>query len=374
MADVKPRVPFLDLVTQHAPIQAQLDAAWQRVSRSGRFILGDEVEGFERAFADYCGVRHAVGVGSGLDAIHLVLRAWGLGPGDEVIVPANTYIATWLAVSLTGATPVPVDPLSTTANIDPEGAARVISERTRAIIPVHFYGQTADMDPICALAEERGLKVLEDAAQAHGARYHGRRSGSLGHAGAFSLYPGKNLGALGDGGIITTDDEALAEHLRALRNYGSPQKYAHPIQGVNSRLDALQAALLSVKLPHLDGWNARRRDIAHALSEGLRGLGTLTLPYCEPWAEHVWHLFVVRHPRRDALQEALALRGIEALKHYPRAPHQCGAYAGHVPPKTLPEAEAFAASVLSLPMGPHLDEAQVEVLIEGVREAVLGLG
>ncbi len=238
MAEPTPRVPFLDLVAQHAPIQEQLDAAWHRVSRSGRYILGDEVARFEASFAAYCGVAHAVGVGSGLDAIHLVLRAWGLGPGDEVIVPANTYIATWLAVSLTGATPVPVDPLSTTANLDVAGVRAALSARTRAIIPVHFYGQPADMDPLCALARDRGLKVVEDAAQSHGARYRGRRTGSLGDAGAFSLYPGKNLGALGDGGVITTDDEALADALRALRHYGSPKQYLHPIQGLNLEREA----------------------------------------------------------------------------------------------------------------------------------------
>jgi dTDP-4-amino-4,6-dideoxygalactose transaminase len=373
MADSPSRIPFLDLAALHAPIQEELDEAWRAVSRSGRFILGPEVERFEAAFAEYCGVQHSVGVGSGLDAIHLVMRAWGFGAGDEVIVPANTYIATWLAVSLTGATPVPVDPLSTTANIDVDGVRAVITERTRAILPVHFYGQPADMDPLVDLAQAHGLKVLEDAAQAHGARYRGRRTGGLGDAGAFSLYPGKNLGALGDGGIVTTDDGELAERLRALRNYGSPAKYAHPIRGVNSRLDALQAALLSVKLPHLDAWNARRRHIAQMLLTGLADLPQLTLPFCEPWAEHVWHLFVVRHPRRDALQAALAERGVEALKHYPRVPHQCGAYAEHVPPGSLPEAEAFAASVLSLPIGPHLDDPMVHALVSRAREAVLSL-
>jgi dTDP-4-amino-4,6-dideoxygalactose transaminase len=373
MGDSPARIPFLDLVALHAPIQAQLDDAWRAVSRSGRFILGPEVERFEAAFAAYCGVAHAVGVGSGLDAIHLVLRAWEIGPGDEVIVPANTYIATWLAVSLTGATLVPVDPQPTTANIDMEGVRAALTARTRAVIPVHFYGQPADMDPLQALAREHDFKVLEDAAQAHGARYRGQRTGGLGDAGAFSLYPGKNLGALGDGGIITTDDAELAGRLRALRNYGSPVKYGHPIQGVNSRLDALQAALLSVKLPHLDGWNARRRQVAQRLLEGLADLPQLTLPVCEPWAEHVWHLFVVRHPQRDALQSALAERGVEALKHYPRPPHLCGAYADHVAPGSLPQTEALAASVLSLPMGPHLDDAMVQALIDRVRGAVLSL-
>ena len=373
MADSPSRIPFLDLVALHAPIQEQLDEAWRAVSRSGRFILGPEVARFEAEFARYCGVAHAVGVGSGLDAIHLVLRAWGLGPGDEVIVPGNTYIATWLAVSLTGATPVPVDPYPSTANIDITKLSTAITDRTRAVIPVHFYGQPVDMDPLRALAQKHGLKVLEDAAQSHGARYRGRRTGSLGDAGAFSLYPGKNLGALGDGGVITTDDEALAERLRALRNYGSPVKYDHPVQGLNSRLDTLQAALLSVKLPHLDRWNQRRREIAGRLLEGLEGLPNLTLPVCEPWAEHVWHLFVVRHPRRDALQAALVERGVDALKHYPRAPHQCGAYADHVPPGSLPETEAFAASVLSLPIGPHLDDGVVQALIGRVRDAVLSL-
>jgi len=373
MVDSPLSVPFLDLRALHAPIQDEMDAAYQRVSRSGNFILGEEVAAFEEAFAAYCGVAYAIGVGSGLDAIHLVLRSLGLGPGDEVIVPANTYIATWLAVSLTGATPVPVDPLFRSANIDAEDIARALTPRTKAIVPVHFYGQPADMDPINALAEAHGLAVVEDAAQAHGARYKGRRTGSLGRAGAFSLYPGKNLGALGDGGVITTDDLELAEHLRALRNYGSPKKYAHPIQGVNSRLDALQAALLRVKLKHLDRWNARRREIAERLCDALSDLSDVALPHSEPWAEHVWHLFVLRHPKRDALQAALAARSIEALKHYPKAPHQCGAYAGHVAPGDLPRAENFAANVLSLPIGPHLADAQVEFLIQGVRDACASL-
>jgi len=363
------RIPFLDLVAQHAPIQDALDEAWREVSRSGRFILGPQVDRFEASFAAYCGTRHAVGVGSGLDAVHLVLRAWDLGPGDEVIVPANTYIATWLAVSLTGATPVPVEPHAHTANLDVSQIEGALTPHTRAIIPVHFYGQPVDMDPLDAVARRHGLRVLEDAAQSHGARYRGRRTGSLGHAGAFSLYPGKNLGALGDGGIITTDDDALAERLRALRNYGSLEKYAHTIQGVNSRLDALQAALLNVKLPHLDTWNARRRTVAARYLDGLAGLPDLTLPTAEPWAEHAWHLFVVRHPRRDALHAALDERGVEALQHYPRAPHQCGAYEGLVAPGALPVTEALAASLLSLPIGPHLDDEAVGAVITRVRDA-----
>lgn len=367
------RIPFLDLVALHAPIQDALDQAWREVSRSGRFILGPQVDDFEADFAGYCGTKHAVGVGCGLDAVHLVLRAWDLGPGDEIIVPANTYIATWLAVSLTGATPVPVDPRDTTANLDVDKVEAAITPRTRAILPVHFYGQPVDMDPLGAIAQRHGLRVLEDAAQSHGARYRGRRTGSLGDAGAFSLYPGKNLGALGDGGIITTDDDALAERLRALRNYGSLEKYAHTIQGVNSRLDTLQAALLQVKLPHLDSWNARRRAVAARYLDGLAGLEDLTLPTAEPWAEHVWHLFVVRHPRRDALLAALDDRGVETLKHYPRAPHQCGAYEGLVAPGTLPVTEALAASLLSLPIGPHLDDESVEAVIERVRDAVAAI-
>ena len=363
------RIPFLDLVAQHAPIQGELDQAWRDVSRSGRFILGPEVARFEDAFATYCGATHAVGVGCGLDALHLVLRAWGLGVGDEVIVPGNTYIATWLAVSLTGATPVPVDPLATTANLDVAKVEAAITPRTRAIVPVHMYGQAVDMDPLMALAEAHDLRVLEDAAQAHGATYRGRRAGGLGHAGAFSLYPGKNLGALGDGGVITTDDGELADRLRALRNYGSPVKYAHPVQGVNSRLDALQAALLSVKLPHLDGWNARRQAVAGRYLAGLADLEELTLPVTAPFAEHVWHLFVVRHPRRDALLEALSARGVEALKHYPLAPHQCGAYTGLVSPGSLPVTEHLASTLLSLPIGPHLDDDAVEAVIARVRDA-----
>lgn len=317
------RTPFLDLRSINARHRTELHKALDRILDSGWLILGDNVAAFENEFAKYCEARHAIGVGNGLDALFLVLRAWNIGVGDEVLVPANTFIATWLAVSNSGATPVAVEPDPTTYNIDPAKLEAAITPRTRAIIAVHLFGQPADMDAIRAVAVRHGLKVLEDAAQAHGARYKGRRIGSLGDAAAFSFYPGKNLGALGDGGAITTDDDQLAEHLHALRNYGSSIKYVHQIKGFNSRLDELQAAFLRVKLPQLDTDNARRSRIAAAYQEGLRESG-LILTGVPAWSEPVWHLFVVRTPDRDALQAHLARAGIGTLIHYPLPPQATG--------------------------------------------------
>ena len=255
-------VPFLDLGASYAALRTELDAAAARVLSSGWYILGPEVAAFEQAFAAYCGVTHAVGVANGLDAMHLVLRAWEIGPGDEVIVPSNTYIATWLAVTMTGAVPVPVEPVDATFNIDPRRIEDAISPRTRAILPVHLYGQTAEMPAIMEIADRHGLRVLEDAAQAHGARWQDRMAGGLGHAAAWSFYPTKNLGAFGDAGAVTTSDAPTADRVRVLRNYGSRKKYYNEVPGYNSRLDPLQAALLCVKLAHLDDWNARRRALA----------------------------------------------------------------------------------------------------------------
>lgn len=366
-------VPFLDLKAINLSQGAELEAAFQRVLNSGWYILGQEVANFEQRFAAYCGAAQGIGVANGLDAIMLVLKASGIGPGDEVIVPSNTFIATWLAVSQCGATPVPVEPVAATYNLDPARVAAAITPRTKAIVPVHLYGQPADMDPLLALAEQHGLLVLEDAAQAHGARYRGRRTGSLGQAAAFSFYPGKNLGALGDAGGITTSDAALAERIRTYRNYGSQQKYHNLVQGFNSRLDEMQAAFLNVKLEALDAGNAQRRAIAARYTELLAGSGLL-LPHVPDWAEPVWHLYVVRHPQRDALAAKLAEQGIGTIVHYPIAPHMQQAYAAlGFQEGDFPIAEAIHREVLSLPIGPHMTLAQADQVAAAVRVALAAL-
>lgn len=349
------QVPFLDLRAGYAELRTEIDSAVARVLESGCYILGPEVDAFEAEFAGYCGAAHCVGLANGLDALHLALRAMGVGPGDEVIVPSNTYIATWLAVSQCGAVPVPVEPDPATHNIDPVLIEAAITPRTKVILPVHLYGQPVDLDPILAIARAHGLRVLEDAAQAHGARYKGRRIGGHGDAVAWSFYPGKNLGALGDAGAVTTNDPELADRFRVLRNYGSRVKYVNEVQGYNSRLDPLQAAVLRVKLAHLDAWNARRAALARIYLDGLRDAG-LTLPHVPDWAEPAWHLFVVRHARRDELQHALAEAGIGSLIHYPIPPHRQQAYAGAgYPADAFPLASRLADEVLSIPMGPHQD-------------------
>lgn len=351
-------IPFLDLRAAYLELKPEIDAAIARVLDGGWYILGSEVEAFEAEFAAYSGAAHAVGVANGLDALTLALRALDIGPGDEVIVPSNTYIATWLAVTQCGATPVPVEPDARTYNINPERIAASLTQRTRAILPVHLYGQPADLDPILALARRHGLAVVEDAAQAHGARYRGRRIGSDGDVVCWSFYPGKNLGALGDAGAITTNRADLADRIRVLRNYGSREKYVNEVAGVNSRLDPLQAAVLRVKLRHLDEWNARRRAIAAAYADGLQDKG-LTLPHVPDWAEPAWHLYVVRSANRDALQKRLADAGIGTLIHYPIPPHKQKAYADlQLAPDALPIASQLADEVLSLPMGPHLELAR----------------
>lgn len=333
---------------------------------ASHFILGPELEAFEGEFADYCGTRHCIGTGNGLDALTLTLIAAGIGAGDEIIVPAQTFIATWLAVSHAGATPVPVDIAPASHNIDPAQLEAAITPRTRAIIPVHLFGRPADMAAINAIAQRHGLFVLEDAAQAHGAGYCGKLAGQLGDAAAFSFYPGKNLGALGDGGAVTTDDDALANRLRGLRNYGSPRKYHHPEIGFNSRLDELQAAFLRVKLPHLDSWNARRDTIAGEYDAALRGLPLgLPLPAdgsCQP----VWHQYVVTAPQRDRLQAELAEQGIATMVHYPLPPHRQPAYRA-LAEHSFPAAEALAASCLSLPICPTLSSAAVERIGAAIR-------
>lgn len=362
-------VPFLDLRAVNAAHRRELVIAFERVLDSGWYVLGHEVDAFEREFAAYCGAAHGVGVANGLDALTLVLRAWEIGPGDEVIVPANTYIATWLAVSHTGATPVPVEPHPASCNLDPARLEQVITPRTRAIVPVHLYGRPADLDPILSIARLHGLKVLEDGAQAQGAMYKGRRLGAHGDAVAWSFYPGKNLGALGDAGAVTTNDAALADRLRALRNYGSRVKYHNEIPGFNSRLDELQAALLRVKLPHLDAENERRRRIACRYREGLAGL-PLVLPEEAPDGRSAWHVFVVRHPRRDELARRLGELGVGTVIHYPVAPHLQPAYRDlYRPLGTLPLSERLHAEVLSLPIGPTQDDDQTERVIEAVTSA-----
>lgn len=365
-------IEFLDLKRINAAHEPAIRAAVDRVLASGWYVLGAENEAFEAEFAAYCEAPHCVAVANGLDALHLVLRAWGVGAGDEVIVPSHTFIATWLAATQTGATLVPVEPDARTGNLDATRLEAAITPRTKAIVPVHLYGQPADMTAIMAVADRHGLKVLEDAAQAHGARHRGRRTGSLGHAAAFSFYPGKNLGALGDGGAIVTADGALAARLRELRNYGSAVKYRHDLQGVNSRLDELQAAVLRAKLPHLDAENAHRRAFAARLTAALQGL-PIGLPAVQAGHEPVWHLYVIRTPARDALQAALKARGVASLVHYPTACHRQRAYAGTAWP-ALPLAEAWAREVLSLPIGPHLALDDAERIAAAVRGALADIG
>jgi len=360
--------PFLDLQRVNAAHVEAIAAALVRVAASGRYVLGPETDAFEAEFAAYCGVRHCVGVANGLDALQLILLAHGIGAGDEVIVPSHTFIATWLAVSQCGAQVVPVEPVAATGNLDAERVRAAVTPRTRAIIAVHLYGQCADMAALRAIADEHGLRLIEDAAQAHGAKLHGRRAGGLGDAAGFSFYPGKNLGALGDGGAVTTDDDQLAQRLRVLRNYGSPRKYQHDVMGVNSRLDDMQAAVLRVKLRTLDADNAARRAAAAIYLDELRDT-PLLLPQVTAGAEPVWHLFVVRCAERAALQGALDARGIGHLVHYPIACHRQRAYAGQRWP-ALPIAERLAAQVLSLPMAPYLDAAAVHGVCAAVRESL----
>jgi len=358
------RIPFLDVAATYTEVKSEIDDAVKRVMASGHYILGPEVAAFESEFAAYCEAKHCVGVANGLDALHLILRALDVQAGDEVIVPANTYIATWLAVSYTGARPVPVEPDEKTYNLDPARIEDAISQRTKAIIPVHLYGQPADMDPINEIAGKRGVAVIEDAAQAHGARYKGKKVGGLGDAAAFSFYPGKNLGALGDGGAIVTNNDELARQLRVLRNYGSQEKYLNERKGFNSRLDEMQAAALRIKLTRLDEWNERRKRLAAQYLQTLEGMPDLTLPFVPAYADPVWHLFAVRHPDRDRLQTYLADEGIGTIIHYPLPPHLQDAYAEMgFPAGSFPLAEKMAETLLSLPMGPHLPESDADHIV-----------
>jgi dTDP-3-amino-3,4,6-trideoxy-alpha-D-glucose transaminase len=372
---VTPTVPFVDLKAVREELGGELDKALERVLASGWFLLGSELEEFERAFAEYCGVEHCVGVGSGLSALELGLKAAGIGPGDEVIVPAYTWIATWTAVSLIGAIPVGVDVLAGTYNIDPEAAAAAVTERTAAIVPVHLRGEPAAMEPLRRLAAEHGLFLFEDAAQAHGARAGGVRAGALGDAAAFSFYPAKNLGSVGDAGAVVTDDAALAEQVRLLRNYGMRDRYAIETTGVNSRLDEIGAAALRTKLPSLDGWNDRRRAIAARYLEAFAPEPAIELPRPPAWAEPVWHLFIVGLDDRDQVSAALAERGVQSLIHYPLLPHLAPPYLaeGHAAGE-FPVAERLSARALSLPMYPQLPAAGRDAVIATLREALPASG
>ncbi|QRP63257.1 DegT/DnrJ/EryC1/StrS family aminotransferase [Rhodanobacter sp. FDAARGOS 1247] len=359
-------VPFLDLGEVNARYADELKAAAARVIDSGWYVLGEELAAFEREFAAWCGLRHAVGTGNGLDALSLILRGYRelglLAEGDEVIVPGNTFIASFLAISENRLVPVPVEPDAATFNIDPACVAAAIGPRTRAIMAVHLYGQLADMPALRALARQHGLLLIEDAAQAHGAMRDGCRAGAFGDAAAFSFFPAKNLGALGDGGAVVTDDDALARRIAALRNYGSDVKYRHLYQGVNSRLDEMQAAMLRVKLKHLDADVAWRRRVARRYRDGIHH-PQIRLPHVVRGEQHAWHLFVLRSAQRDALQRHLRARGIQTLVHYPVPVHRQPAYPSlqHV---HLPLTERLCGEVLSLPMGPTLRDDDVDRVID----------
>ena len=363
------KVAILDLKPAYEELRAELDGAYRRVMESGWLLLGSELEAFEAEYAASVGVKHCVGVANGLEALQMVLMALGVGPGDEVIVPAHGYIATFLAVTHAGARPVPCEPDPQTYNLDPVRLEALITPRTKAILPIHLYGQTADMAVINAIARRRGVFVLEDAAQSHGASCRGKQAGALGDAAGISFYPSKNLGALADAGAVTTDDGALADKLRHLRNYGSKVRYQHEYPGLNSRLGELQAAFLRAKLPRLAEWNARRARLAAQYHEQLREVGDLVLPFVPEWAEPVWHLFVVRSVQRDALQAHLSARGIGTQIHYPTPPHLSPAYRNAGWKRgDFPLAERYANEVLSLPIGPHVSAEQVDYVCASVRE------
>ena len=357
-------IPFASFVPMHEEIRKDLDVAFKKVVDKSYFIQGEECEKFEEEYAAYCGTKYCVGVATGLDAIYLILKALDIKAGDEVIVPSNTYIATALAVSFTGATPVFVEPVIDTYNIDVTRIEEKITEKTKAIIAVHLQGRAADMDEINAIAKKHGLYVVEDAAQAHGARYKGQRVGALSDAAAWSFYPGKNLGALGDGGCITTNNKQIADKVRALGNYGSDYKYHHIYQGTNSRLDEMQAAFLRVKLPHLDKWNAARRRIAEVYLAGITNpLIKLPLATSVDY-EHIYHVFVIRCDRRDELEKYLKDNGIGTVKHYPVPMHLQKAYEDlNIKEGELPIAEEISKTVLSIPMYYGMTDEEVVYVI-----------
>lgn len=360
------KVPNLELKLAYDELREELNEAVLRVCASGWYIGGEEVAAFERDFASYCEADHCVGVANGLDALHVALQAMDVGPGDEVIVSSNSYIATLLAVSRVGASPILVEPDPATHNLDPARVEAAITPRTKVLLPTHLYGQPADLDPLLSLARKHGLRLLEDAAQAHGARYRGQRIGSHGDAVAWSFYPSKNLGAMGDAGAVTTNNPELAERIRVIGNYGSAVRYVNREKGVNSRLDPVQAAVLAVKLRYLDEWNARRQSISLAYSSRMQGLG-LELPFVPDWASPVWHLYVVQTGRRSSLQDHLHAHGIGTQIHYPIPPHLQEAYRDlNLRPGSFPIAERLAGTVLSLPIGPQMTAAQADAVVEAV--------
>ena len=363
------KVPFADLRPMHDELRPELDLAFKRVMDSSSFIQGTEYKEFEKEYASYCGVKYCIGVGNGLDAIYLILRAYGYGKGDEIIIPSNTFIATALAVSYTGATPVFVEPDINTYNINPDLIEKKITSKTRAIIAVHLQGRSADMDIINSIAARHGLKVIEDAAQAHGAEYKGKKTGSLGDAAAFSFYPGKNLGALGDGGCVVTDDEILANKVRALGNYGSDYKYHHVYQGVNSRLDEMQSAFLRIKLKKLDIWNEDREKTAAKYFSGINNPLIILPPESDDVFKHIYHVFAIRCAFRDKLEIYLSERGIETVKHYPIPIHMQEAYRDMgLSEGSLPVSEEISRTILSIPMYYGLTEEQINYVIRMINE------
>lgn len=359
-------ITYLDLKAPYLELKEEIDSSYQRVMDSGWYILGNEVENFETEFGNYCNAKHCIGVANGLEALYLVLKAWNIGPGDEVIVPANTYIATWLAITHTGAKPVPVEPNINTYNINPDLISKALTAKTKAIIPVHLYGQPADIGPIIDLAEKKNIYVLEDSAQAQGAQYRQKISGNLGDAAAFSFYPGKNLGAFGDGGAITTNNGTLADRIRVLRNYGSRLKYCNETIGFNSRLDELQAAFLRVKLKYLNCWNHRREKIANIYLNEISNKN-IVLPEVLEGTKPVWHIFPIRVENRDFVQKTLKSQGIETMIHYPIPPHLSDAYKtmGHYSGE-FPITETISNQELSIPIGPHLNDEQIASIIQAL--------
>jgi dTDP-4-amino-4,6-dideoxygalactose transaminase len=362
------QVPFLSFTGQHQAIREDVLAAIAKVYDSQWYVLGESVQQFEQQYAAFCHTNHCVGLANGLDALHLALEALGVGAGDEVIVPSNTYIATWLAISFVGATPVPVEPNQSTYNMDPALLEAAITPRTRAIMPVHLYGQACEMQAIMDVAKRHNLYVVEDNAQSQGASYRGGTTGSFGDVNATSFYPGKNLGALGDAGAVTTNDAELAKKVRTLRNYGSQKKYYNEVIGHNSRLDELQAAVLSVKLPKLMDWTRQRQEVAALYDEQLAGIADLQLPVVAPDATHVYHLYVVRTSQRDALQQYLTEKGVGTLIHYPVPPHLQEAYRSmNFKKGDFPIAEELATTCLSLPMFPGMTAEQVHTVSSHIR-------
>ncbi len=362
------QIPYLQLQHQNCPIKQQLLDAAAEVIDSSWYILGKKVEQFEEEYAAFSHVKYCRGVANGLDALILSLKALNIGAGDEVIVPSNTYIASWLAVSYTGAVPVPVEPRITSYNINPDLIEEKITSRTRAIMPVHLYGQACEMEAILKIAAKYKLAVVEDNAQAQGATYKDGITGSFGHVNATSFYPGKNLGALGDAGAVTSNDEELIRRVSMIRNYGSEKKYYNEVQGINSRLDELQAALLRVKLTHLEAWTKERLALARLFDERLKGVGDIIVPATAQYASHVYHIYMIRTARRDALQEHLQKQGVGTLIHYPLPPHLQKAYSDmNKKAGDYPIAELIAKTCLSLPLYPGLKTAEVDYICDAIR-------